>query len=579
MYRHRRDYHHDTKPVVGSGRHMLLENDLQCAKIPHVLRRGAGLASSLLGGCSTTEEESDSDCAWANKNFAMMPVVLRSVLLLGVLQTLALAVPDVAAKRQATQLRDQYDFVILGGGTAGLSVADRLSKAFPAIVTETILVIEYGDIEYGRGFFDLRQVEYAPGFPGASSWTFTSLPSPHVANKTATVVVGKVVGGSSCVNGQFFVRGSRLGFDVWYAPTGIEVFDQSEHRWNWEGLFPYFKKVTTGVLQSVTFTAPPETSVKAFGYTWDDSWADFAIVRDALKELDIPIRQGCAGGDKTGLCWVPTSQHPTTSRRSHSGLGHYAAVNATRDNYDLLVRHQALRVLGFGPADVLRKAGISAVVDLPAKRREDTKPLGLSPLPSDMYDPAFIADATAGFDETPARGPYTLDMRNKDIYIPLANMPVDFDSIITTIKQQLAQSPADNTALYFPLDVSTSPALTAGYQYQLALLLALHSNASAPSLEVLFGGGTSLSTINLHPFSCGRVRLNATHPLEPPVLDFRAGSNPLCIAISVAHLRYLRRVIDTPTLRARGAVEVAPGADAATTAQLADYVGRSRCLI
>lgn len=60
----------------------------------------------------------------------MMPVVLRSVLLLGFLQTLAQSVPYAATKRQATQLRDQYDFVILGGGTSGLTVADRLAEAF-----------------------------------------------------------------------------------------------------------------------------------------------------------------------------------------------------------------------------------------------------------------------------------------------------------------------------------------------------------------------------------------------------------------------------------------------------------------
>lgn len=113
------------------------------------------------------------------------------------------------------------------------------------IIAGTVLVVEYGDIEYGRGFFDPPQVEPVPGFPGASTWTFHSLPSPHVANKTAMVVAGKVVGGSSCVNGQFFDRGSRHDFDVWDAATGIEEFDRSEHKWSWEGIFPYFRKVRT----------------------------------------------------------------------------------------------------------------------------------------------------------------------------------------------------------------------------------------------------------------------------------------------------------------------------------------------
>jgi len=61
--------------------------------------------------------------------------------------------------------------------------------------------------------------------------------------------------------------------------------------------------------------------------------------------MGIPVLQECAGGDKNGLCWIPISEHPVTSRRSHAGLGHYAAVNETRSNYHLLIKHQVTRVL------------------------------------------------------------------------------------------------------------------------------------------------------------------------------------------------------------------------------------------
>ena len=195
-----------------------------------------------------------------------------------------------------------------------------------------------------------------------------------------------------------------------------------------------------------------------------------------------------------------------------------------------------------------------------------------------MNDPTFVARATASFNETPARGAYTLAMGNSAIYVPLANMSADFESIISTIKQQLTASEFENAALYLPPDIQTSPAMMAGYQHQLALLLELHSNESSPSLEVPFASGTTLTTINLHPFSRGSVRLNATHPLEKPVLDYRSGSNPLDVAISAAHLRYLRQIFVTPTMRARGAVEVAPGADVATTEQLEEYARISMLL-
>ncbi len=98
-----------------------------------------------------------------------------------------------------------------------------------------------------------------------------------------------------------------------------------------------------------------------YGYTWDTSvyggstpiyssfapflWADHLLARDAWSQLGVKVRTECAGGAKAGVCWVPISQDPVTARRSYSGLGHYAVVNATRPNYDLLVAHQVVRVV------------------------------------------------------------------------------------------------------------------------------------------------------------------------------------------------------------------------------------------
>ena len=76
----------------------------------------------------------------------------------------------------------------------------------------------------------------------AGRFQFSSLPIPEVDNKTALVIAGKTVGGSSAVNGMFFDRGSRFDYDAW-AQVGSPEFDKSKHKWNWAGLFPFFKKV------------------------------------------------------------------------------------------------------------------------------------------------------------------------------------------------------------------------------------------------------------------------------------------------------------------------------------------------
>jgi choline dehydrogenase len=158
-------------------------------------------------------------------------------------------------KRHTSQLRSSYDFVIVGAGTSGLTIADRLSQALPSSKSaqyslwrwrladsiETVLVVEYGEIEYCPGPFDPPTNWLEPA-DSASRWVFNSLPSPEMKNKTAFVTVGQAVGGSSCINGMFFDRGSRFDYDAWTKAGGPE-FARSDVKWNWKGLFPYFKKV------------------------------------------------------------------------------------------------------------------------------------------------------------------------------------------------------------------------------------------------------------------------------------------------------------------------------------------------
>ena len=189
-------------------------------------------------------------------------------------------------------------------------------------------------------------------------------------NKSALVLTGQTVGGSSAINGMFFDRGSRHDYDAWARVSSPE-FDSSTTKWNWDSLYPYFKKVRMCIqsngmtwlktTKSVTFTEPSSEMVEEHGYTWNTSayggmtpiysslppflWGDIYVVREVWKDMGIQVLDECAGGDKEGLCWIPISQHPVTARRSHSGLGHYAAVNSTRKNYDLLVKHQVIKVV------------------------------------------------------------------------------------------------------------------------------------------------------------------------------------------------------------------------------------------
>jgi choline dehydrogenase len=110
----------------------------------------------------------------------------------------------------------------------------------------TVLVVEYGEVEYARGAFDPPDIEFgaASSAPRPESFNYQSLPNAQVKNKTAVVLTGKTVGGSSAINGMVFDRPSRFDLDAWAQAAG-PAFDASEYKWNWEGIFPYYKKVFT----------------------------------------------------------------------------------------------------------------------------------------------------------------------------------------------------------------------------------------------------------------------------------------------------------------------------------------------
>jgi choline dehydrogenase len=174
-------------------------------------------------------------------------------------------------------------------------------------------------------------------------------------------------------------------------------------------------------------------------------------------------------------------------------------------------------------------------------------------MPSDMLNPAFANQAAAEFNMTPARGPYTLAMSSTALYISLPNVTEEYMSIIKEMRRV-----ADDGSAASHLPEGSHSTLIDGYKRQLHVLADLLENSEAPSVEVPFATGTTMRPIILHPLSRGTVHLNLTDHLAQPILDYRAGSSPIDFFIHIAHLRWLRKVLDTPTMRKYGAVAVSP---------------------
>src|SRR6266487_2447136 len=128
-----------------------------------------------------------------------------------------------------------YDYVIVGGGSAGCALANRLS-ADPSC---RVLVLEAGRPDYPWDVF--IHMPAALPFPIGSrfyDWKYESEPEPYMNGRRIYHARGKVLGGSSSINGMIFQRGNPLDYEKWAAEPGLES-------WDYAHCLPYFKRMET----------------------------------------------------------------------------------------------------------------------------------------------------------------------------------------------------------------------------------------------------------------------------------------------------------------------------------------------
>lgn len=125
----------------------------------------------------------------------------------------------------------EADYVIVGAGSAGCAMAYRLSES-----GRSVIVIEHGGSDAGPFIQMPGALSYPMNMP-LYDWGFRTEPEPHLGGRTLATPRGKVIGGSSSINGMVFVRGHARDFDHWA--------DSGAAGWSYADVLPYFRRMET----------------------------------------------------------------------------------------------------------------------------------------------------------------------------------------------------------------------------------------------------------------------------------------------------------------------------------------------